>query len=192
VTAISSGERRLVVAAGDQVLTFASSDGTLRRVHARVTGLGITALNPRDGKLVVGYGDGSIEVLGDDEEHSPSFPFEGVPSSPVLRLRNGPMGTLVAGFANGVVGLWSPTSGERLAHARLHGPVVHMAFHDGKLYAASALGFPLVWNLADLTRDYCELLADIRRRVPVVWREGHPVVQPPTPHPRCRLAQDVA
>lgn len=193
VSAIAWSEDHLLVAAGDAIVTFAASEGSLQRVDERPAGVGITALTGAGDTLAVGYGDGSIELLRRDQDDgvlqpeggAQSFPFEGVPSSPVLQLRSGPMGTLVAGFANGVVGLWSPTSGERLASARLHGPVVHMALHDGKLYAATSLGFPLVWNFGDLTRGYCHLLADIRRRVPVVWRDGHPVVQPATPHPAC-------
>src|SRR5262249_32676894 len=108
-----------------------------------------------------------------------------VPSSPVVRLLEGPMNTLIVGYASGALGIWNQTDGTRLAYTRLHGAVVHLLIEDHKLYAATELGDSLVWDLGAFYRDYCELLKDVWAQVPVVWEGGDVVAQPPPTDHAC-------
>jgi hypothetical protein len=89
------------------------------------------------------------------------------------------MGTLVAGYASGNVGVWHVGSGARLAAARLHGAVVHLAQRAGKLHAATELGDYTTLDLSVLDVPYCELLRRVWSVVPVVWEGGKPVRRPP-------------
>jgi WD40 repeat protein/serine/threonine protein kinase len=127
---------------------------------------------------VAGYRDGSIELISAAGVVKPAFSFEATPSSPVVRMVAGPRGTLVAGHRDGSIGIWSLANGRRLAHARLHGPIRHLAVADDRLIAASDLGSTLFWDLADFSRDYCELLRQVWDEVPIVWEGGLPVRRP--------------
>ncbi len=97
----------------------------------------------------------------------------------------GPPGTVVVGYANGHVGLWSVDNGSLLHSARLHGPVVHLRVVGGQLVAVSSLGDNLSWELTPMTIDRCELLRQIWEQVPAVWTGGLPVEQSPPPDHAC-------
>ena len=102
-----------------------------------------------------------------------------------MRILAGPLNTVVVGYANGLVGLWDTRDGKRLAHARLHGPVVHLQLEDQMLFAATDLGHHLQWDLSVFSRDYCTLLREVWHEVPVVWSSGRPVAAPPPIKHRC-------
>ncbi len=147
-------------------------------------------MTPSGHYVVVGFAEGSIELIPTASSRlKPSYAFEQVPSSPPVRILAGPMGTLIIGYANGLVGIWNQSDGTRLAHAQLHGPVVHLLLENGKLYAATELGGHLVWDLSAFYRDYCELLREVWQQVPVIWYEGHPTARPPPADHRCNLAK---
>ena len=63
-------------------------------------------------------------------------------------------------------------NGEQQEAVQLHGPVAHLLLHRGKLHAATTLGDATVLDLEVLEQDYCKLLAQIWRQVPVEWRDG--------------------
>ncbi len=189
VTAVGLAKPDMLVAAGSKILRFSSKAGssneTLQPSQRFAASQGATAI-ARIGKEVVGgYPDGSIEQLNSVAASASSFPFEHAPSSAVLSLLEGPLGTVIAGYANGALGVWSMRDGKRLAHARLHGPVVHLLLRQRKLYAASELGSALVWDLGDFYRDRCGLLREVWSQVPVVWHEGHAAAQPPPKQHPC-------
>ncbi len=190
-TAIGFAEPDLLVAAGAEILRFsttaAGSKETLEPSERLAASQGATAV-ARIGKVIVGgYPDGSIEQLSSRSAGESSFPFEHAPAVAVVRLLEGPLGTVVAGHANGSLGVWSMRDGKRLAHARLHGPLVHLLLRQQKLYAASELGGALVWDLGDFYRDRCALLREVWSQVPIVWRLGHAAIQPPpAQHPCAR------
>jgi len=141
---------------------------------------GVSAVQRIGGELLVGFVDGSIELVGDPQQ---SAAFEGVPSSAVVSLAEGPAGTLFAGFANGMLGMWDIQDGTQLDRAQLHGPVAHLLLQDGRLYAASELGDALTLDLDVFGADYCDLLRDVWSSVPVVWKDGRPVyADPPAEH----------
>lgn len=78
-----------------------------------------------------------------------------------MSLIPGPPGTLVAGFGNGVFGLWSLANGINLKHRRMHGSVVHLVFSQGILVAAIELGQHATLDLSVFHVPYCELLRRI-------------------------------
>ena len=178
VSAVGRHEGRLLVATAREASVVDAQGATLSRGQGR-PGPGVTAVTRAGPWLALGFRDGNIELLPTARGGTrPGFSFEDTPSSPVQRLAPGPMGTLIAGYANGLVGLWSLRNGKRLEHGQLHGPVVHLLLRKGKLYAASELGQHLTMDLAIFHADYCDLLRSIWREVPVVWEGGLPLERP--------------
>jgi len=162
-------------------------DAEGRRTARRTIDVGARAVGQIGTAFAVGYRDGTIELLAERADGgAPAVSFERTPNSVPRKLLSGPMDTLIVGYLSGDVGIWSLADGSRLAHAQLHGAVAHLLLEDGKLYAASELGDHLVWDLRQLRRDYCELMDEIWKRVPVVWAEGRAIVRPPPETHRCR------
>jgi WD40 repeat protein/serine/threonine protein kinase len=184
VTALGRGDGALLVAAGAQVLLFDARTGAERRRISSSPGATALATMGR-GWVAAGFRDGNVELLQlTSGARRQGRTLEEVPSSPVTRILDGPKGTLILGFANGVVGIWDRADGKRLKHARIHGPLVHLLLQGRKLYAATALGQHLVWDLGVFFDSRCQLLREVWGRVPVVWEGGHPTLRPPPPgHP---------
>lgn len=145
---------------------------------------GVTALIRLGGGLAVGYGNGNVELLT-AEGAGWAFDLEDVPSAAVTGLLAGPEGTLVVGFADGTVGLWSLENGYRLHVVNLHGPVVHLARIGDALVAVSELGDRHTLDLRVFDRDYCQLLREVWAEVPVVWEGGAAVERAPSGPPAC-------
>ncbi len=182
-TAIAWEPPEILVAVGRRVQVFSQTGQPGEDFPADV---GVTALTRSDGWLVLGYREGNMELVSiADKQRRVGFSFEETPASPVARLKVGEMGTLVAGFANGLLGVWNLRTGKRLEHARLHGPVRHLALRSGRLVAASELGDHLVWNLDVFRISYCALLEEVWARVPVIWEQGRAVEQPPPADHAC-------
>ena len=179
--ALTADAGGLLVATPTQVLSF-SSEGD--RVGTVDVGPAVSAVARSGDWLLLGYEDGNIErVTLSHGTARPGLHLEDTVSSEVLVLAAGPMGTVVAGYANGRVGLWSLDNGLLLEEASLHGPVMHLGVLGDSLVAATGLGDHLRWELDTLTMDRCELLRDVWDDVPVVWENGLPVpTLPPEAH----------
>jgi hypothetical protein len=95
------------------------------------------------------------------------------------------MDTLIAGYANGLLGIWNLKDGKRLHDEHLHGAVLHLLLDGGRLYAATELGQHRVLDLRVFTQDYCSLVREIWSKVPFVWEGGLPVRRRPDPQHRC-------
>jgi WD40 repeat protein len=164
----------LAVAAGDRLLRF---DPTGAAIDQAPIEPGVTALARIDGAWVFGFRNGRVE-LG-------SISLASTPGGPVVRLAEGPMGTLLGGWASGELGIWSRDNGALLDRRRLHGPIVQLGVEGGRLWAHSELGGwyqdPDTFGL-----DYCTLMRRIWSQVPVVWRNGLPVRSPPPEEHPCR------
>ena len=177
---------------GDTVFVAAESevrgyglDGQKRRTL--LVAPGVSALGVDRPWLVVGHGDGNLELIPIDPSlDTPALSFRQTPSSPPSRILAGPSHTLVVGYANGLVGLWDDRDGTRLAAARLHGQVVHASIGAGHLYVATDLGDAVSWDLGVFYSDYCELLRELWAQVPVIWSEGRAQRAPPPERHRCR------
>jgi len=149
----------------------------------------VSALAANARWIVLGTRGGGIELMDRRNGQRLARPtFEGTPASPVLRLAIGDRGVVAAGFANGLVGLWSVDDGRRLLEARLHGPIVHLLLGSDRLLAASELGGSLRWDLGVFAQSQCQLLREVWREVPVEWEEGQAVLRPPPTNHPCAVA----
>jgi WD40 repeat protein/serine/threonine protein kinase len=169
-----------VLAATDQAVSVLGLDGEERASHP--VGAGVCAVLRTGEWLVLGFCNGSLE-LSPLQAGRPRVvtSFERTPSSSVVALAEGPAGTLIAGFANGLVGLWDVATGFQIEQVPLHGAAVHLVVRDGVLHAATDLGDHAVLDLSVLEQPRCDLLRRIWDEVPVLWEGGAPI---PTPPPR--------
>jgi WD40 repeat protein/serine/threonine protein kinase len=181
VTAVARDGQGLLAAAAGSVVQLDAAGATVASHPGEV---GVTALTRLGQRLALGFSDGSIELRA-LEAPSGARALEDVPASQVLRLLPGPPGTLVAGHADGQLGLWSLRSGARIEHARLHGPVVHLLLRNNLLHAASDLGQHLSLDLSVFAAPRCNLLRQVWRAVPVVWEAGLPRTRPPPDRHPC-------
>jgi len=183
-SAMAWSDGAMLVAADDNILVFDESGQERARVRS---GVGVTALGLIESVVAAGYADGNVELFSIDEAaKKPSSMFESVPSSPVVGLAAGPRDSLIIGYANGVVGLWSLHDGTRLAHVRLHGSIAHLLLENHELHIASTLGRHFSWDLSPFYADRCALLAQVWEEVPVIWQNGRAVEAPPPADHPCR------
>jgi hypothetical protein len=134
--------------------------------------------------LVLGYPEGNVELRSmKGELHSVTF--DQVPSSPTSRIIPGPPGTLIIGYGNGVVGLWSIEDGALIKKHRLHGSVEHLLMQGSQFHAATDVGVHMEWNLEAFALSRCDLVRQIWDRTRVTWQAGQVVAQPPPRDDRC-------
>ncbi len=173
----------VLVASGRRVYAFDAA-GRERGDHA--ADVGVTAMLRTEQGLALGFKEGDVQLVPTGEAAAPAPPpFEDVPSSAVVRLIEGPMDTVVVGYANGLVGIWDLRRGTSLYRERLHGPVAHLLLRDHRLYAATELGDHHVVDLGVFYDDYCEVMREVWESVPVVWEEGLPIAAEPDPDHPC-------
>ena len=198
-----SGQRR-GLAVDTHVEAVSSTGGSLllavkEKSHAKVvsadlntftvrplitTSIGVSALTLSHGETVLGYKDGSVEIVKrDNSRFELSLSESG--SSEIVALIEGPPKAFVAAFANGEVGLCSQDTGEMFVMRRVHGRPVHLLLKNQVLYAASDLGQQIKIDLSVFYKSRCELLREVWKRVPTVWRNGRPVTEKPPPEHDC-------
>lgn len=184
-TAITAGEPgQVLVAAGGEVRVFDAATGDLLR--SLRSGSWVTAMLWLGEKLLLGFGDGGLEVLElSAEQGTTPFAFEWLPASAPISLAAGPRRTLAAGFGNGIVGLWSLEDGSLISRFRLHGPVRFLRVSGDHLQAVTELGDARGLDLSVLRLDECELLRHLWSQVPVVWQDGVLVRAGPPEDHRC-------
>jgi WD40 repeat protein/serine/threonine protein kinase len=176
---------RLAVATDRALVVLDAARATVLR---RESPAFLSAIGLSEGTLAIGYRDGNLDVVRLATEGAPAPPpLERLSTSAVTRVIGGPMGTLIAGFADGTVGLWDTTTGVPLARTALHGSVTDLLLEDGALYAATDLGAHLRWSLASLHADYCPLLREIWAKVPVVWEAERAAHRAPPADHGCAL-----
>jgi WD40 repeat protein len=170
-----------LILVGSEVKLF-DSEG--HNIGAFGRGEGVTAVAWLGDRMAVGFRNGSIE-LRRGQGGVEAIHFQETPASAVLRLVAGPSGTLVAGFADGSFGLWNASSGEKLELGALHGSVHQLLIHGSTLIVASEVGATATMDLSPLTDDYCDLLEEVRSRVPVIWNAHSAALQTPDSTHRC-------
>jgi hypothetical protein len=131
----------------------------------------------RDGDTVVGFADGFIQIGRGT--------LDDTPSSAVTALATGPAATVVAGFADGLVGVWARGTLRRLHEVRLLGPVEHLLVDGARVLAVSALGDTATLDLSVLAGGYCEVLREVWAKTPVVWSETGAVARAAPAAHRC-------
>jgi WD40 repeat protein/serine/threonine protein kinase len=174
----ADGDGRAWVSTDERLLAFDVAGG---KVDERPGERGVTALLPlSDGRVALGYSNGLIELSGASASTLESTSAAGA----VTRLVEGPMRTIAAGWESGALGVFSLDNGARLIRAALHGPIVALSSDGGVFEATSEVGQRLA-PIDVLSRDYCALLRQLWAEVPVVWRDGLPVVLAPPGGHRC-------
>ena len=182
-SAMAIAGHRILVASGRRVHTFTLS-GEPAADYTATPGAQTLALGEEG--LVLGHRNGQIEVIGATRAPAGDQPFfEGVPPSPVTLLAHGPMRSLLAGYGDGSLRIWSLEGGAPLVRAKLHGPVRHVALVGNALHVATELGDHQRVDLDALQLGYCELLRRVWGAVPVLWRAGRAIQQGPDPDHRC-------
>ena len=186
--AVAPDRQGFLVASEDGVLLY-DADG---RQRARYMGaVGVTALTRGDTFLALGFKEGNIELVPlsgpvlAPPVRRPRFLFENVPASAVSRLRQGPRGTLVAGFANGQWGIWSSANGKQFLLDKLHGSISQLEIRDRALHVTSSLGQHQRLDLEVFHLPYCELMRRIWASVPAVWEDGLARMRPPPGDHHC-------
>jgi len=174
-TAIGFGDGEIFIAT-DDVITAIDFGGT-ELTTLEVEGL-TTAVARVHGSVVIGTNQGTILSYSEAEDATgPPSAMRATPATPVTRIGAGPAGTIVAGFADGEVGLWDMATGAALMNTRLHGRITHLASGPSGLVAASELGQMLRWDLTKLVEPRDEFLHGVRAAVPAVWENGRPVAR---------------
>jgi eukaryotic-like serine/threonine-protein kinase len=190
VSAVTSTAQGTFFSTGEKIvhLTPGSKQSTASRIYR--SGPSVTAIGVLPKSLAVGYREGNISLFDiKGRQRRGIRVFEGTPASPVLRLVRGPGETLIGGFANGMVGIWNPHTGELLHRIKLHGPIRHLQVGPTQVIVATELGQTRRLDLSALSVDYCDLMRTIWKRVPVIWSHGHPKAQRRPANHRCaRLA----
>lgn len=190
VRAFSRDGQQLLVSVG-RIVEALDLAGHRRASYPGDYGVSAIAGAPR--RILLGFGDGQIELrpragvkAAKATSRRPSpVRFEGLPSSAVTALQRGPRETIVAGFANGYVGLWSLRGGWRLRRIKLHGPVIGLVRRRSALYAVTELGDVGKIDVAVFDEPYCELLRELWRAVPAVWRAEQITARAPPRSHRC-------
>ncbi|MFH0901184.1 MAG: protein kinase [Pseudomonadota bacterium] len=186
-TALAYQMNRILIASDGHVLVSDENGNELARL-AVAQGVHALALVNEGRLLAVGYDAGDIELLPVSPETArPGHSFEETLPAAVERMSEGPHQTLIVGYASGDVGVWSLETGKRLRHFKLHGAVTHLTTDDKslRLFVATEVGDFEAIDLTALYQDYCELLGDVWRRVPVVWQRGMPALALPPSYHRC-------
>ncbi len=160
--AVFSPSGDLVVSGGEDASVRLWRDGKAVWGRSEVT----RVAGARDGDLV-GFANGMIEASGQ------ALNLERAPSAAVVQLRSkGPF--VVAGFANGTLGVWDRTSGAELARMKLHGPVAEIIWENDQLSAQTTLNDTATLDLGPLISSYCSVITRVEREIPIVWRENGP------------------
>lgn len=186
--AIAADGEGLLVATQQGVRSFDAAG----REHSRLDEQrDVTALWRAPKLLLLGSAKGSLTAVPLARLEPRPFQmapgFEQLPRAGVTRIQQGPGWTVLAGFADGTVGLWDLRTGRRLESFRLHGPIAHLRLTDRLLVAASELGDHRVFDVSAFSMPYCELLRQVWKDVPVLWEGGGPVrAAPPADHPCAR------
>ncbi len=178
------GAQGMLVARGDGVAKLAMDGSVLKQWRAEP---GAVAVGRAHGQVVLGYIDGTLAIAAGPGPATTTVRLQPTPRAAVVALHEGPMNTLVAGFANGVLGLWSLSSGRQIDAVYLHGPVRHIVADATDVYAASELGNHARWSLQVFHKSYCEVLRSVWERVPVAWGKGGVSVTPRPRQHRCAL-----
>ena len=185
-TAVGQVRGEILVASGATVKIFNAAGIPRRSVQVLP---GATALTRAGQWLVLGYDTGRITRWPlHGTGHVPRLSFTEPPPSAAVLLHPGPQDTVVAGHASGDLGLWSLERGTWLLRAKLHGAARHLLVHGRRMHVSSELGHHLSLDLAPFHAEYCRLMEEVWRAVPVVWAStsGAPIRrQAPRTHP-CR------
>ncbi len=176
------GEDRIFVADDERIVEYDHSGSEI--ASHPVDGV-VSGIAPTRSGLAIGYFDGNIELVSLQGSSSTSRRLRDTPEIAVERIEPGPGEILIATSATGSVGFWHTRTGELLHRVELNGRPTIVHREAGRLYLASAIGDWRALDLSVFGRDYCELLEEVWSSVPVIWRDGRPLVSEPPADHRC-------
>jgi len=184
-SAIAFDGHAVLVATEQQILTFTPLG---KQESARPTGPGVTALASIPSGLLLGHANGSVVLAGTTtagrQSPEPLLSFRDTFAGAVSLLLAGPAGTIIVGYQSGAFGIWSLNDGQRLYASRLHGAVLHGLVENQRLYLASELGDYRAFDFSTFYQDYCQVMNEVWKAVPITWKNGRPQAQPiPSSHP---------
>jgi hypothetical protein len=145
----------------------------------------VSAIALVDESLVLGYWDGSIEVIEGTGSGATTRRLPESGGHLALFLAKGPRNTLVAAWATGRVGLYHLPTGALLHSIKLHGKPVHFLEGERGLHVVTDLGDFAFLDLEVYHLDHCRLLEQVWQAVPVVWDKERATVTPPPADHRC-------
>lgn len=158
----------LVIAHGKKI-SFFDDTGALQKEWP-LPQSGITTMLADDTTLFLGQASGQVTVH--PRSQRPEVVLGGFSSAPVTRLAWGPSGTLLAGFENGIVGLWDLNNGDQLLRHEMQGAIVDIQRTDTRWHFVSRAGDLHTWDLATFMKEYCEVLKSLWRQTPLGWQNG--------------------
>ena len=178
----ASVDEEILLAVDREVLVFKTDGRPAGSFGVNAAPTAVARIRPW---LLAGFERGRIDIFPIAKQtQKPDFEFEDVPAVQVRLLEPGPAGTLIAGFANGALGIWSLENGTRLHYVRLHGAITHALYKQNRLFVATNLGDHTRLDFSVFNRNHCDLLREIWREVPVVWSGGQLTeAAPPRGHP---------
>lgn len=138
-----------------------------------------------DDRWLVGLEDGRVELI-EGRGVAPEVRFDHQIRSPITHLRPVPGNLLAVGHRNGLVVLLGRSDGREVDRLRLHGAIRSLAVTRSHVVLLSDLGDHRAIDLTPFRQSRCDLLRDVWRRVPVVWRSGRAVRQAPPADHACR------
>lgn len=179
--AAASTNQGVLVVTSSSLLTVAPDGNVVREEPAPS---GVTAVQRTERWTAWGYREGTLEVRRGKSEAADEALMKEVGRSPVSVIAPGPEGMLLAGFEEGLAGVWDVASGQRMHHGWLHGAVIDAVSLDDKAIFVTDLGDRLVVDLRGLRTPYCQFLQEVWRQVPYAWVDGRAVqMEPPRDHP---------
>ncbi len=145
--------------ADDQLLAWAGEAVAKPPVHVSPEA---TAALHVAGTLCTGFDDGQVLCEGRP-------PLRGMPSAAVTVALPYQQDFLVAGFADGTVGVWSVSSGAPLMQMKVDGSILRVAPTPQGLLALSVSGSVGMLDTSAFDAPWCDILSDLTQHVPVVW-----------------------
>lgn len=136
--------------------------GALRRIREVAADERPTAWGEIAGWQITGFETGPIEIRKDGVRHR----LRRRARAATTHLRAGPVGTLLAGHADGWVELWDLARRAPLHAERMNGRVQHLHVQGTSVIAVSESGDHLRWFLDPFVEDHAQLKARIRAEVP--------------------------
>lgn len=184
--ALGDDEEEALVITRNAVLRFGIDGQLLSRYPTGFPPTAATMVRGEKPRLLLGFSEGSIEVHEQTEKEVVTRFLEATFAAPVVRLEPGPLGTVLAGFGDGYLGLWDTKSGVRLSSRRAVGEIVSILQRDGMAHVITNQGDHVSWDLGVFVQDRCDLLRETWALVPVVWERGRAVSRPPPRSHECR------
>ena len=140
-------------------------------------------------EIAVAYFDGGISFYDAKTLTLSERKLKLAPPAPIELMVEGPGDTLVTSAMSGAIDLWHLPTGKHLDRFKLNGRMAHLAMDGARLFAATDLGDHETYDLHILKEDRCAVLRRIWDEIPIVWRSGRAVPEPPPKNHPCAAAR---